>query len=115
MVSCVYQEEFEAARTELLQEVARGTSVEELRAKLTKKDDNSKGPVVRKSKIPDDLVQIQAYIRWEKAGKPNYPPEKQLVIDISQFYLLLGCFFWFSFLLLSVQTCKSIHYFVTNF
>ncbi|RWR94050.1 alpha-glucan water dikinase, chloroplastic isoform X1 [Cinnamomum micranthum f. kanehirae] len=73
------KEEFEAARTELLQEVARGTSVEELRAKLTKKDDNSKGPVVQKSKIPDDLVQIQAYIRWEKAGKPNYPPEKQLM------------------------------------
>lgn len=30
--------------------------------------------------VPEDLVQVQAYIRWEKAGKPNYPPEKQLVI-----------------------------------
>lgn len=99
----MYQEEFEAARTELLQEVARGTSVEELRAKLTKKDDNSKGPVVQKSKIPDDLVQIQAYIRWEKAGKPNYPPEKQLVIDISQSYLLLGCFFFFVFVFITVS------------
>lgn len=32
-----------------------------------------------KSNIPVDLVQIQAYIRWEKAGKPNYSPEQQLV------------------------------------
>lgn len=29
--------------------------------------------------IPDELVQIQAFIRWEKAGKPNYSPEEQLV------------------------------------
>lgn len=29
--------------------------------------------------IPDDLVQIQAYVRWEKAGKPNYSPEQQQV------------------------------------
>lgn len=90
--SRVYQEEYEAARTDLLQEVARGTSVEELRAKLTKKDDHSKGPVVYKSKIPDELVQKQAYIRWEKAGKRNYTPEKQLVIHISQSYLLLDYF-----------------------
>ncbi|KAK1373707.1 hypothetical protein POM88_029900 [Heracleum sosnowskyi] len=29
--------------------------------------------------LPDDLVQIQAYIRWEKAGKPNYSPDQQLL------------------------------------
>lgn len=27
--------------------------------------------------IPEDLVQMQAYIRWEKAGKPNSSVEKQ--------------------------------------
>ena len=77
------QEEYEAARMELLEEVARGTSVEDLRAKLTKKNDKheTEVPVVSDTskKIPDDLIQIQAYIRWEKAGKPNYSPEKQQV------------------------------------
>ncbi|KAH7515688.1 hypothetical protein FEM48_Zijuj10G0053100 [Ziziphus jujuba var. spinosa] len=77
------QEEYEAARTELLEEVARGTSIQELRARLTKKSDTNdrKEPSHLDSKrIPDDLVQIQAYIRWEKAGKPNYSPDQQLVI-----------------------------------
>ncbi|GMH01575.1 hypothetical protein Nepgr_003414 [Nepenthes gracilis] len=50
--------EYEAARAELLEEVARGTSIQEIRARLKK--------------------EIQAYIRWEKAGKPNYSPDKQL-------------------------------------
>jgi alpha-glucan, water dikinase len=37
--------------------------------------DESKSPASRMSsnKIPEDLVQVQTYIRWEKAGKPNYP------------------------------------------
>ncbi|CAK7332617.1 unnamed protein product [Dovyalis caffra] len=75
-------EEYEAARFELLEEVARGTSIEDLRAKLTKKNVGSeiKEPLVSQTKnnIPDDVVQIQAYVRWEKAGKPNYSPEQQL-------------------------------------
>lgn len=73
--------EYEAARTELLEEVARGTSIQELRARLTKKNDggDTKEPSLLVSKgIPNDLVQIQAYIRWEKAGKPNYSEEQQL-------------------------------------
>ncbi|XP_010248573.1 PREDICTED: alpha-glucan water dikinase, chloroplastic isoform X2 [Nelumbo nucifera] len=75
------KKEYEAARIELMEEIAKGVSVEELRAKLTKKDESkAKEPTVLESKrkIPDDLVQIQAYIRWEKAGKPNYPPDKQI-------------------------------------
>ncbi|XP_011034108.1 PREDICTED: alpha-glucan water dikinase, chloroplastic-like isoform X4 [Populus euphratica] len=76
------KEEYESARVELLEEVARGTSIEDLRAKLTNKNDRCeiKEPSVSKIKnrIPDDLVRIQAYIRWEKAGKPNYSPEQQL-------------------------------------
>lgn len=76
------KEEYEAARMELLEEVARGTSLDDLRAKLMKKNDVSETkehPVHQaKNKIPDELVQIQAYIRWERARKPNYSREQQL-------------------------------------
>ncbi|KAL2543232.1 Alpha-glucan water dikinase 1 [Abeliophyllum distichum] len=69
------KEEYEAARTELLEEIASGTSIKDLRARLMKKNDRSenKETFVTETKstsnIPDDLVQIQAYTRWEKAGK----------------------------------------------
>ncbi|GFP88008.1 alpha-glucan water dikinase chloroplastic [Phtheirospermum japonicum] len=75
------KEEYEAARMELLEEVARGTSIEDLRKKITSKNDTieSKEHVsASKRNVPDDLVQIQSFIRWEKAGKPNYSPEQQL-------------------------------------
>ncbi|KAH0756297.1 hypothetical protein KY290_026567 [Solanum tuberosum] len=76
------KEEYEAARTELQEEIARGASIQDIRARLTKTNDKSQSkeePLhVTKSEIPDDLAQAQAYIRWEKAGKPNYPPEKQI-------------------------------------
>lgn len=80
------KEEYEAARNELLEEVARGSSMQEIRARLTKgsnasevKDQATSQPGSKsESKVPDDLVQIQAYIRWEKAGKPNYSPDKEL-------------------------------------
>ncbi|KAL5552841.1 hypothetical protein UlMin_040242 [Ulmus minor] len=91
------KEEYEAARSELLEEVARGTSIREIRARLMKKNDgdDTKEPspsdikepspsVIKEpshtdsKKIPEDLVQTQAYIRWEKAGKPNYSPDQQL-------------------------------------
>ncbi|XP_059633696.1 alpha-glucan water dikinase, chloroplastic isoform X2 [Cornus florida] len=74
--------EYEAARSELLEEIARGTSIQDLRAKLTDKNyaTESKEPLLSETKnnIPDDLVQIQSYIRWERAGKPNYSPDQQL-------------------------------------
>lgn len=92
------KEEYEAARRELLEEVARGTSVQDLRARLTNKNNpadvkessvsEAKKPSVSVAKkpsaseaktIPDELVQIQAFIRWEKAGKPNYSQEQQLM------------------------------------
>ncbi|KAL5165688.1 Alpha-glucan water dikinase, chloroplastic [Glycine soja] len=76
------KEEYEAARNELLEEVARGTSVRDLHARLTKKTKAAevKEPSVSETKtIPDELVQIQAFIRWEKAGKPNYSREQQLM------------------------------------
>ncbi|CAL0313184.1 unnamed protein product [Lupinus luteus] len=76
------KEEFEAARHELLDEVARGTSLQDLHARLTNKTNTTevKEPTVYETKtITDELVQIQAFIRWEKAGKPNYSPEQQLM------------------------------------
>lgn len=86
------QEEYEAARIELLEEVARGTSIEDLRVKLMNKNDKHKTEKLSVSetecKIPDKLVQIQAYIRWEKAGKPNYSPEQQLVNFLIYFWLI---------------------------
>ncbi|XP_057416065.1 alpha-glucan water dikinase, chloroplastic isoform X2 [Lotus japonicus] len=76
------KEEYEAARQDLLKEVARGISVQDLRARLTNKANTAevKQPSVSGTKnIPDELAQVQAYIRWEKAGKPNYSPEQQLI------------------------------------
>ncbi|KAL4638999.1 hypothetical protein ACB092_03G186300 [Castanea dentata] len=73
--------EYEAARSELLEEVARGASIQDLRARLMKKNDSSvvrEPPISETKKIPEDLVQIQAFIRWEKAGKPNYSQDQQL-------------------------------------
>lgn len=90
------QEEYEAARNELLNEVARGISIQELRARLAKENDGSnvKEQSVPISKgIPDDLVQVQAYIRWEKAGKPNYSEKQQLVNFKSPLSDLFGTFF----------------------
>ena len=66
-----------------MEEIARGTSIEDMRTRLT--NESAKSEIKEqphsetKSKIPDELVQIQAYIRWEKAGKPNYTPDQQLV------------------------------------
>lgn len=76
---------------ELIEEISRGMPVEELRSKLTEKPEVKSGSREEKTHrvqshkggISDDLVQIQAFIRWEKAGKPNYPPEKQLVMFLS--------------------------------
>ncbi|KAK3129179.1 hypothetical protein QOZ80_6BG0473150 [Eleusine coracana subsp. coracana] len=77
------KEEYEAARAELIEELNRGVSLEKLRAKLTKSPESSESdsPASESTvdEVPEDLVQVQAYIRWEKAGKPNYPPEKQLL------------------------------------
>ncbi|KAA3462646.1 alpha-glucan water dikinase, chloroplastic-like isoform X2 [Gossypium australe] len=75
------RKEYEAARAELLEEIARGTSMDDIRTKLTKKGGQEfKDSAIpeKTNTIPDDLVQIQSYIRWEKAGKPNYSPGQQL-------------------------------------
>ena len=31
--------------------------------------------------VPEDLVQIQAYLRWERKGKQMYTPEQEKVSD----------------------------------
>uniref|UniRef100_A0A0C9S6E6 TSA: Wollemia nobilis Ref_Wollemi_Transcript_11183_4962 transcribed RNA sequence n=2 Tax=Wollemia nobilis TaxID=56998 RepID=A0A0C9S6E6_9CONI len=70
------KEEYEAARKELQDEVVKGVSINEIRAKLQGGASVSESSLSQQ--IPDDLVQIQSYIRWERAGKPNYSKEKQL-------------------------------------
>jgi alpha-glucan,water dikinase len=76
--------EYEAARAELIEELNRGVPLEKLRARLTKTPESSERDTpasqTTTTKVPEELVQVQSYIRWEKAGKPNYSPEKQLVI-----------------------------------
>jgi alpha-glucan,water dikinase len=55
--------EYEAARTDLMEEIARGASIQDLRAKLTKKNDSNderKPSISETKRVPDDLVQIQA-------------------------------------------------------
>lgn len=68
----------------MLQEIKRGISLEELRATLSKRPETVKEKVTSEVGIPNDLVQVQAYIRWEKAGKPSYSPETQLVSPLLQ-------------------------------
>jgi alpha-glucan,water dikinase len=37
----------------------------------------SKGNQSQNVSVPEDLVQVQAYLRWERNGKQNYSPEKE--------------------------------------
>lgn len=77
------KEEYEAARAELLEEISRGSSVQDIRERLSKGNGQSEvkehHSSTSRGKIPEDLVRVQAYIRWEKAGKPNYSADQQLV------------------------------------
>lgn len=70
------KEEYEAARKDLQDEVAKGLSLHGIREKL--QGGGSLGDGSLSTKIPHDLIQVQSYLRWEKAGKPNYSQEKQL-------------------------------------
>lgn len=81
-----------------MEEVARGTSIQDLRLRLTNKNNTSESKErllsETKSQITADLVQIQAYIRWEKAGKPNYSSDQQLVnreslLNLSGFFIFI--------------------------
>lgn len=78
--------EYEEARKELQEEIARGVSLEALQAKLLRdkvSDEHSNvseisKPSISGEDIPDDLVQVQSFVRWEKAGKPTLTTEEQL-------------------------------------
>eukprot|EP00250_Pteridium_aquilinum_P019663 c24519_g4_i1 orf=33-4475(-) len=75
-------EEYEKARRELQEEVAKGVSIDALRAKLLKNEKGATDGTASASssdvEIPDDLIQVQSYVRWERAGKPNFTAEQQL-------------------------------------
>ena len=86
------QEEYEKARRELQEEVANGTSLDALKARLFKGEGGSNGTAAADAstsspEIPDDLIQVQSFVRWEKAGKPNYTAEEQLVILLTKFVI----------------------------
>lgn len=36
-----------------------------------------KGKLIPNVSVPEDLVQIQAYLRWERNGKQTYTPEQE--------------------------------------
>lgn len=67
-----------------MQELARGATIQDLRTRLTKENDGNETVELstpKENTIPNDLIQVQAYIRWEKAGKPSYNAEQELVIS----------------------------------
>jgi alpha-glucan,water dikinase len=35
--------------------------------------------------VPEDLVQIQAYLRWERKGKQMYTPEREKASESAEF------------------------------
>lgn len=45
--------------------------------KLRKDKQNSNVLPSPNVSVPEDLVQIQAYLRWERKGKQAYSPEKE--------------------------------------
>eukprot|EP00897_Mesotaenium_endlicherianum_P000721 jgi/Mesen1/1064/ME000123S00237 len=83
------KEEYEKGRSELQNEVANGTSVGELRNRLLGGGSSSdspppspppaaeRAPEPEAPNVPEDLVSVQSYIRWERNGKQNYSPEQQ--------------------------------------
>lgn len=104
-----------------MQELTRGATLQDLRARLTKENDGSETMELSTAKgktIPDELVQIQAFIRWEKAGKPNYSAEQQLVISNTlssiNAYKLFVCGIFY-FLSPTKYRVPSIHPLVCHF
>ncbi|GBG63702.1 hypothetical protein CBR_g39013 [Chara braunii] len=80
------QREYEIARSELENEVRMGMTIEQLARKLlgpgadTGRSTKGSARTYEErsvAQVPEDLVQIQAFLRWERAGKPNYSLEKQ--------------------------------------
>ncbi|CAI5512548.1 unnamed protein product [Closterium sp. Naga37s-1] len=91
------KEEYELGRLDLQKEVAAGGTIQALEERLL-----GGGSIFRRSDdkpqqqappppppqqqqqqqqqlepIPNDLIAIQAYVRWERAGKPHYDEQKQ--------------------------------------
>ena len=73
--------------------MANGISLDALKARLLKTEGSVKDTLddasTSGSEIPDDLIQVQSFVRWEKAGKPNYTAEEQLVIPLTRLIIVL--------------------------
>lgn len=76
------QAEYAEARKDLERQVQSGKSLEEISQALKGGSasggdgDQNGAPAVH---VPEDLVGVQAYLRWERNGKKDYPPEEQQV------------------------------------
>lgn len=78
------QAEYQEARKDLEQEVQNGKTIEELYRSLKGGHDSNEKPSQNGGsssaiQIPEELVGVQAYLRWERNGKKNYSPEEQQV------------------------------------
>lgn len=59
--------------------------------------------------VPEDLVQIQAYLRWERNGKQMYTPEKEKVSRFTFTSISSRIIFLISFLILHLLCYCGIH------
>lgn len=48
--------------------------------------------LIQNVSVPEDLVQVQAYIRWERKGKQMYTPEQE---KVNAKHVLSSCFMFF--------------------
>ncbi|KAI8527034.1 hypothetical protein RHMOL_Rhmol12G0045200 [Rhododendron molle] len=53
----------------------------------------AKGKLIPNVSVPEDLVQIQAYLRWERKGKQMYNPEQEKARILGVLYVLFCYFF----------------------
>ena len=87
------QEEYEKGRLELQMEVASGdVCVEELRQRLLGGGGSGSRGDEEEHSVPEDLLSIQSYKRWERNGKQNYSPEQQEASEMPPSTSRLCCF-----------------------
>lgn len=53
----------------------------------------AKGKLIPNVSVPEDLVQIQAYLRWERKGKQMYNPKQEQARILEVLYVLFCNFF----------------------
>lgn len=55
--------------------------------------------------VPEDLIQIQAYLRWERKGKQMYTPEQEKVSNqLMSLSCIICCFVFVKFINFGIST-----------